>query len=292
MAGRPLTLVVKDNQDGTASIRMPESAGVKQRGTLKFPSRKVAERYRTAALAAHQAGKSFPDPAPYQSALDRRKAPKIPDRFADVAWAWFKKTYPAHYKNPERRAAVEQIIETHLISFFGPRVDRISEISSEDCEEFVDFMAGERITTPTSSDDKARELTLTEAAKLTGRNRSTLQRAWQNGQFPRARKTNRGKSKGIVVIPFSDTASLWGVKRMKTKWGSCNPASKSIWVNSELAKKPLECLEYIVVHELVHLLVPRHGDAFGYQMDRILPSWRPRRDLLNSSPLAHEEWVY
>ena len=204
MAGRPLTLVVKDNQDGTASIRMPESAGVKQRGTLKFPSRKVAERYRTAALAAHQAGKSFPDPAPYQSALDRRKAPKIPDRFADVAWAWFKKTYPAHYKNPERRAAVEQIIETHLISFFGPRVDRISEISSEDCEEFVDFMAGERITTPTSSDDKARELTLTEAAKLTGRNRSTLQRAWQNGQFPRARKTNRGKSKGIVVIPFGD----------------------------------------------------------------------------------------
>ena len=88
------------------------------------------------------------------------------------------------------------------------------------------------------------------------------------------------------------TASLWGVKRMKTKWGSCNPASKSIWVNSELAKKPLECLEYIVVHELVHLLVPRHGDAFGHQMDRILPSWRPRRDLLNSSPLAHEEWVY
>ena len=93
-------------------------------------------------------------------------------------------------------------------------------------------------------------------------------------------------------VELGVTASRWGVKRMKTKWGSCNPTSGSIWVNSELTKKPLECLEYIVVHELVHLLVPRHGEAFGSKMDSCLPNWRLRRDLLNSSPLAHEEWVY
>jgi len=87
-------------------------------------------------------------------------------------------------------------------------------------------------------------------------------------------------------------ASRWGIKRMKTKWGSCNHESRSIWINSELAKKPLECLEYIVAHELVHLLIPRHGDAFGQLMDRVMPNWRLRREILNRSPLAHEEWSY
>ena len=85
---------------------------------------------------------------------------------------------------------------------------------------------------------------------------------------------------------------FWGVKRMKTKWGSCNHQSKRIWLNAELAKKPLACLEYIVVHELVHLLEPSHGDRFITRMDEHLPDWRERRDLLKSSPLANETWTY
>lgn len=85
---------------------------------------------------------------------------------------------------------------------------------------------------------------------------------------------------------------FWGVKRMKTKWGSCNHQTKRIWLNAELAKKPLACVEYIVVHELVHLLEPSHGDRFVALMDEHLPDWRQRRVLLNSSPLAHDSWTY
>jgi len=79
---------------------------------------------------------------------------------------------------------------------------------------------------------------------------------------------------------------------MKTKWGSCNRLAGRVWLNPELAKKPLACLEYIVVHELVHLIEPIHGDRFVALMDEHLPDWRQRRDLLNSRPLAHETWTY
>ena len=87
-------------------------------------------------------------------------------------------------------------------------------------------------------------------------------------------------------------AAFVGIKRMKTKWGSCNHQSSRIWLNSELAKKPLACLEYIIVHELVHLLEPSHGDKFVSLMDTHLPDWRQRRKTLNSSPLANETWTY
>ncbi len=87
-------------------------------------------------------------------------------------------------------------------------------------------------------------------------------------------------------------ANAWGVKKMKTKWGSCNPATSSLWFNLELAKKPPQCLEYIVVHELVHLLERHHGDQFVALMDKFLPDWRARRDLLNAGTLGYEQWDY
>ena len=82
------------------------------------------------------------------------------------------------------------------------------------------------------------------------------------------------------------------VQRMKTKWGGCNPKTGNIRLNTELAKKPPECLEYIVVHEMVHLLEPTHGQRFVTLMDRLMLRWRDRRDDLNRWPLAHEEWSY
>jgi predicted metal-dependent hydrolase len=82
------------------------------------------------------------------------------------------------------------------------------------------------------------------------------------------------------------------VRRMKTKWGSCNPLSRNIHLNSELAKKPRECLEYIIVHELMHLLEPTHNAGFMNLMDKFMPQWRQLRDELNRSPLAHEDWDY
>lgn len=86
--------------------------------------------------------------------------------------------------------------------------------------------------------------------------------------------------------------SAWSVKKMKTKWGSCNVGAKRIWLNLELTKKPPECLEYILVHELVHLLERKHNHCFQAHMDKFMFNWRERRDLLNKLPLASESWTY
>ncbi len=82
------------------------------------------------------------------------------------------------------------------------------------------------------------------------------------------------------------------VQRMKTKWGSCSPGAKSIRLNTDLAKKPLECLEYIVVHEMVHLLEARHNKRFVALMDRFMPKWQHYREELNRLPLRHVSWRY
>jgi predicted metal-dependent hydrolase len=85
---------------------------------------------------------------------------------------------------------------------------------------------------------------------------------------------------------------MFFVQRMKTKWGSCNPRSQAIRLNSELAKKPPECLEYIVVHEMVHLLEPTHNRGFVALIDHFMPKWQFYRDTLNRLPVRHESWEY
>lgn len=87
------------------------------------------------------------------------------------------------------------------------------------------------------------------------------------------------------------TVTRWSIQRMKTKWGSCNRETGHIRFNLELAKKHPRCLEYIVVHELTHLLERGHGERFTKLMDGFLPDWRSRRDELNSAPLTDERWV-
>lgn len=87
-------------------------------------------------------------------------------------------------------------------------------------------------------------------------------------------------------------ANEFGVKQMKTKWGACNIEAKRIWLNLELAKKPSICLEYILVHELVHLLERNHNDNFIAYMDKFMPKWRLYRDELNSLPIVHNDWGY
>jgi predicted metal-dependent hydrolase len=82
------------------------------------------------------------------------------------------------------------------------------------------------------------------------------------------------------------------VQHMKTKWGSCNHKRQTIRLNTELAKKPRECLEYLVVHEMIHLLEPTHDQRFVMLMDESLPHWQYYRQLLNRLPLRHEQWEY
>jgi predicted metal-dependent hydrolase len=82
------------------------------------------------------------------------------------------------------------------------------------------------------------------------------------------------------------------IQRMKTKWGSCNDSAGSIRLNTDLARKPRECLEYIVVHEMVHLLEPTHNPRFLALMDQFMPKWQFYRDVLNRLPVRHENWDY
>ena len=86
--------------------------------------------------------------------------------------------------------------------------------------------------------------------------------------------------------------SRFFVQRMKTRWGSCNATARSIRLNTELARKPRACLEYIVVHEMVHLLEPSHNAHFVALMNRAMPQWRALRDQLNRLPVRHEDWSH
>ena len=82
------------------------------------------------------------------------------------------------------------------------------------------------------------------------------------------------------------------VQRMKTRWGSCNPESQSIRLNTDLAKKPPECLEYIMVHEMAHLLEPTHNPRFRSLMNLFMPQSQHLKDELNRLPVRHENWDY
>ncbi len=91
----------------------------------------------------------------------------------------------------------------------------------------------------------------------------------------------------VIGVQVAD----WGVKRMKTKWGSCNIVARRIWFNLELAKKPAQCLEYVAVHELVHLMERHHNARFRALMDQFMPQWRLHRDGLNQTPLGRERFL-
>jgi predicted metal-dependent hydrolase len=82
------------------------------------------------------------------------------------------------------------------------------------------------------------------------------------------------------------------VRRMKTRWGSCNKRTGNIRFNTDLGRKPVQCLEYVVVHELVHLLEPSHNARFMSLMEMFVPQWKHLRDQLNRLPVQHEKWDY
>lgn len=92
----------------------------------------------------------------------------------------------------------------------------------------------------------------------------------------------------IIGVEVAD----WGVKQMKTKWGTCNIQARRIWLNLELIKKPHHCLEYIIVHEMIHLLERHHNERFMMYMNRFMPLWHHYREELNRAPLGHESWEY
>jgi len=112
--------------------------------------------------------------------------------------------------------------------------------------------------------------------------------AWYREQLKMVLPTLIAKWEKVVGVK----AGKVFVQKMKTKWGSCRPGAGNLRLNTDLAKKPLQCLEYIVAHELTHLLERHHNDRFTSLMDAQMPQWRQYREMLNSLPLAHQEWGY
>lgn len=80
------------------------------------------------------------------------------------------------------------------------------------------------------------------------------------------------------------------IKKMKTRWGTCNPKDKRVWLNLELAKKSLHCIDYVFVHELVHLVENGHSERFIRILESVLPNWERQREELNEGPLGYSEW--
>ncbi len=118
--------------------------------------------------------------------------------------------------------------------------------------------------------------------------RGRVMAAWYRAYLKASLPLLIAKWESVLGVTVQD----WGVKQMKTKWGACNIEAARIWLNLELAKKSPHCLEYILVHEMVHLLERHHNDRFRSLMNRFLPGWELIRDELNREPLAHEDWEY
>jgi len=141
---------------------------------------------------------------------------------------------------------------------------------------------------PPTIELKHRKLFLTIRPGSTEEKREQLMDAWYRDQAKSEAEKLIQRWEPIIGVH----ANGFYVRRMKTRWGSCNTDAKTIRLNTELAKKPLECLEYIVVHELVHLFERTHNERFRSYMDKFLPSWQHVRRRLNSAPLSHVEWGY
>ena len=118
--------------------------------------------------------------------------------------------------------------------------------------------------------------------------RDTVLQRWYRRQFRSLLAPLLAKWEPRVGKPVADVR----IRRMKTRWGSCNADVGRLWLNLELIKKPVACLEYVLVHEMVHLHERHHTQRFQEWMDRLMPNWSLLRDELNQAPLAHEEWSY
>ena len=133
-----------------------------------------------------------------------------------------------------------------------------------------------------------KELNLYVRPNSTKEQKAKVFKEWYRKQLKTQVPELVGKWEKVIGVKAND----WGVKQMRTKWGTCNIEEKRIWMNLELAKKPKNCLEYIIVHELVHLLERNHNDKFIGYLNEFMPKWRAHRDELNSLPVSHNDWGY
>ena len=166
--------------------------------------------------------------------------------------------------------------------------ERFAELPIEPRREYVSgetiSVFGQRYILRVEHGGKKNSLILSgNEAVLTVRGEST---AKQREAFLNEQYRALLKEKIAICLPKWEErtglrADFWQVKNMTTRWGTCNVSARRIWINLELAKKPIECLEYVILHELAHLRVYNHGKDFAAIMDQHMPNWREVKKRLN-----------
>ncbi len=191
--------------------------------------------------------------------------------FAISKISWIRK----HQRNFEAqdRQAPRQYKERESHYFLGKRY--LLRITEQDAPAKVE------LKTKTYIDLFVRPNTTTEQ-------KQTILNEWYRTELKKLVQPLIDKWQKQIGVTVND----WQVKQMKTKWGTCNIEKERIWLNLELAKKPLHCLEYIIVHEMVHLLERHHNNNFLNYMNTYLPNWREIKNELNSLPVSHSNWGY
>jgi predicted metal-dependent hydrolase len=140
--------------------------------------------------------------------------------------------------------------------------------------------------TPPSVEWRPRRLTLYVRPGTDTNRRAEALEAWYRGQL----RTVAAPLVARLQQRLGVRVTRLFVQRMRTRWGSCNAVARTVRLNTELAKKPAECLEYVLIHEMAHILESTHNARFVALMDQFMPDWPHRRELLNRLPVRHEDW--
>lgn len=213
----------------------------------------------------------YPPKGRIRLAAPKKTDPEVLRLFAISKLGWIKK----HIKNfkEQKRESPRQYVSGESHYYFGKRylLDVIEHHGQGSIE-----MSG------------TKKLKMYVRSGSSQEHRERIMREWYRQRLKEQIPDLIHKWEKVVGVKSKD----WGVKLMRTKWGACNVEAKRIWLNLELAKKPPICLEYIIVHELVHLLERNHTDRFVAYMDQFMPKWRVYRDRLNELPVARGEWGY
>ena len=127
------------------------------------------------------------------------------------------------------------------------------------------------------------EAVLTVRKESSAKQREAFVNEWYRSLLKEKIETYLHKWENITGLHCSS----WQIKYMTTRWGTCNTNTNKIWLNLQLAKKPIECLEYVILHELAHLRVPNHGKEFIAIMDHYMPYWRDTKSMLNDLKLDY-----
>lgn len=180
---------------------------------------------------------------------------------------WIKRQI-AEFKAQERQSTLE-LVSGETVYLRGNRY-RL-DVSYHRGDSSVSFVGRRRI-----------RITLRD--KTTAKHKQEMMRKWLRDDLSERIQPYLSKWEKQLGVK----AAAWSIRQMRTKWGSCNPKTKRVLFNLELAKKDDRCLEYVIVHELVHLLERKHNERFIAHLDRVMPKWRSYRAELNRSLGAYE----